>query len=230
MGSDTSCTAADMFQRSVDATSQLLQASSVATGGLAMSFARSVNLSLAVIAGITCIYLGWKLYHDTVVSKTAGEFSWKEFRVKLTASGPGIFLVFFGAWLIYSVVSQRLSFGVNQEEVGSSKTSFRNVRPHSTSMQELQARLLPVQATPSAPRDLGCAVRKSQSFGFSGQGGVEANTKPQDIENALDTGISQIRKSAAAELQANPQSNIQSYAQAIRILTQMRANVVAERL
>jgi hypothetical protein len=230
MNTDSSCTAADMFQRSVDATSQLLQASSVATGGLAMSFARSVNLSLAVVAGMFCIYLGWKLYHDTVISKTAGEFSWKEFRVKLTASGPGVFLVFFGAWLIYSVVSQRLSFGVNQEEAGPTKTSLQDVRPNSRSSKDFQASLLLVQATPTPPKDQGCAVRKAQSFGFSGQGGVEANIKPQDIENALDTGISQIRKSAAAELQANPQFNIQNYAQAIRILNQMRANVVAERL
>lgn len=225
---DTIC--ADMFNQSVAATTQLIQASSVASSGLALSFARSINLSLAIGAGMLCIFLGWKLYRDTVISKTSGDFSWGELRFKLSASGPGIFLVLFGAWLVFSVVSQRVDFGMSQDNAPVSKTSFRDIDSiyrlaiNAGTHRDL---LLRTQSVKQPSCEKSCAIKASK-FGVSMQSGAEGFVTSQEIEKTLDFAIAAIRKDAAASMQTNPQFNSQEHAQAVRILSQLRTDVVRD--
>ena len=226
MSTDTAC--ADMFNLSIEATTHLIQASSVASSGLALSYARSINLSLSIVAGMLCIFLGWKLYRDTVISKTSGDFSWGEFRIKLSASSPGIFMVLFGAWLIFSVVSQRVNFGMSQDETPVTKTSFRNTESiyGSASDSGMQRDLLLLTQSAQQPsQERSCAIRSSK-FGVSGYGGSEGFVTSQDIEKTLGFAIATIRKDAAASMSTNPQFTQQEHASAVRILSQLRADVV----
>jgi len=228
MATDTTCT--DILNLSVEATTQLIHASSMASSGLALSHARSINLSLAIVAGMLCIFLGWKLYRDTVISKTSGDFSWGELRIKLSASSPGIFMVLFGAWLIFSVVSQRVNFSMSQDEAPATKTSFRNTESlyRLASDAGTQRDLLPLTPSVQQPaRDRSCAIRSSK-YSYSGQAGAEGFMTSQDIEKTLDFAIAIIRKDAQASKQTTPQFNRQEHASAVRILSQLQTDIVRD--
>ena len=65
---------------------------------------RAVILVIAALAGVMCIYLGWRLIFEGIKAKTQLELSHASLKVSLSASTPGIFFVLFGiGLLIYSV-------------------------------------------------------------------------------------------------------------------------------
>ncbi len=78
-----------------------------------MTVGRVVVLWLALIAGILCIYFGWSLYKNTIISKTTGNLSYGQIKIAIAANGPGIFLAAFGAYIIHSTVSQKLELTSN---------------------------------------------------------------------------------------------------------------------
>lgn len=73
---------------------------------LIMFGTRGVVLILIAVAGIMCIYLGWRLYKDAVVSRTTGELQAAGVKLKLASLGPGIFLAALGVWLLAGVANR----------------------------------------------------------------------------------------------------------------------------
>jgi hypothetical protein len=73
---------------------------------LILAATRSVLLIICELAGVLCIYLGWKLYIKAVASTTEGEFSGPGFKLKLASGGPGVFLCGLGIWLLVSIANR----------------------------------------------------------------------------------------------------------------------------
>ena len=73
---------------------------------------RAVSLAIAGVGGIFCIFLGWLLYRDGVKVATAGLIDHKNFKFKLTTSGPGVFLVAFGAGILVYLVGNQATFNM----------------------------------------------------------------------------------------------------------------------
>jgi hypothetical protein len=71
---------------------------------------RAVSLAIAALGGICCIFLGWFLYRDGVRVATSGLVDHKDFKLKLSTSGPGVFLVAFGVGLLLYLVGQPATF------------------------------------------------------------------------------------------------------------------------
>lgn len=77
---------------------------------------RAVSLAIAGVGGIFCIFLGWLLYRDGVKVATAGLIDHKDFKFKLTTSGPGVFLVAFGAGILVYLVGHQATFNMPEPE------------------------------------------------------------------------------------------------------------------
>jgi hypothetical protein len=80
-----------------------------------LAVARSLILVIAAVSGTFCIYLGWKLYRDTVISKVSGEGEYKSFKFKFSSASPGIILAGFGFWLLVTIVRMQLDLSETRE-------------------------------------------------------------------------------------------------------------------
>jgi hypothetical protein len=224
MASDQTCDAGEMFQKSVDATQQLLEASTFASSGLALSWARSLNLTIASVVGLVCIWLGWRLYNDVVVGKTSGEVTWNKFGAKLASSGPGVFLVLFGAWLIYSVVIQRfqLDSESNQLPAASKKTTMISPKSHYPDV-----RILSVAASAPPSRDPeNCLVRKR--LRLSGQGGPESFESAANVDASLAYAIATIQTFAKRELAEGRSIDLANIDSTVTTLNRLRNGLVRD--
>jgi hypothetical protein len=74
---------------------------------LAQIFVRCVLLFMVSIGGCLSIFLGWRLYKDSIISKVDGEFNAGDIKIRISAAGPGIVLAGFGAYLLLSVSQHR---------------------------------------------------------------------------------------------------------------------------
>ena len=63
-------------------------------------------LIICAIAGVLCIYLGWRLYKDTVTSYTKSEAKTTSFSIKIVSAGSGVFFAAFGMWLLVNLVNR----------------------------------------------------------------------------------------------------------------------------
>lgn len=224
MASDSACDVGDMFQRSLDGTQQLLEASTVASSGLALSFARSVNLSLAVIAGLVCIGLGWRLYKDAVIGSTSGELSWGRLNAKLVASGPGVFLVLFGAWLVYAVVTQRVT--MKSESAAPVAAAASVSWPSSRHGLDAGAGRFIQVASPPQPQPKGCLVRRYSKFELAGQGGAESFDSVPSIEASLDHAIATLQERVKADMGSGKEIDLVKFNRTLTVLNSMRSNLV----
>ncbi|MFZ5550820.1 MAG: hypothetical protein ACOZJX_19135 [Pseudomonadota bacterium] len=73
---------------------------------LIMFWTRATVLVITALAGVMCIYLGWRLYIESVRSSTQGEFEGMGFKFKLVSFGPGVFLAALGVWLLAGVANR----------------------------------------------------------------------------------------------------------------------------
>lgn len=221
--SDETCAPNQMFELSIEGAARLIETSSIASGGMAMTFARSINLSLAIVAGVICIFLGWKLYRDTIISKTTGDVTWRDFRIKLTSSGPGVFLVLFGAWLIYSVIEQRVNFSGEQ----AAKENVSYGYPADNKQAALNHLIKVKDNSPSGQAGSNRCPFKLR-FGVSGFGGRESLISAIEIENALSFAIKNISEDVAKKTENNPDFDLRNHAETVRILTELKDNIVKE--
>jgi hypothetical protein len=80
-----------------------------------LAVARSLILVVAAASGTFCIYLGWRLYRDTVISKVSGEGKYNSFKFKFSSASPGIILAGFGFWLLVTIVQMPLDLSETRE-------------------------------------------------------------------------------------------------------------------
>lgn len=71
---------------------------------------RAVSYIVAALGGVLSIYLGYRLYVHGIESSVSGSASHAGWKGTLRASGPGVFLVLFGAAILGSIVFSRASF------------------------------------------------------------------------------------------------------------------------
>ncbi|MET3052119.1 hypothetical protein ABXV19_09865 [Pseudomonas alkylphenolica] len=83
-----------------------MEASPCITPQILAALARSSVLVICAIAGVLCIYLGWRLYKDVVLSHTEGEAKTNRFSIKIVSAGPGVFFAAFGMWLLVTLVNR----------------------------------------------------------------------------------------------------------------------------
>ena len=224
MASDQICDPSTMFQKSVDATQQLLEASTFASSGLALSWARSLNLTIASIVGLICIWLGWRLYSDVVVGKTSGEITWNKFGAKLVSSGPGVFLVLFGAWLIYSVVIQRVEL---DSESTQPAAPAKKMSMTSLAAQPPEARILRVATNaPPPPETERCLVRKR--LHISGQGGPESMESAANTDASLAYAITTLKTYAQREVLAGRPVDVTAIDSTVTTLNRLRDGLVKD--
>ncbi|MFM0351408.1 hypothetical protein [Paraburkholderia sp. RL17-347-BIC-D] len=95
--------------------------------------ARSIVLIIAAAGGVLCIFLGWRLYKDAILSKTEGSAVLKQGKFKLAAAGPGVFFALFGMWLLVKLVDRPVQVGNSatspQAELRG-PTQFKRGGPH----------------------------------------------------------------------------------------------------
>lgn len=126
---------------------------------LALTLSRGSVLLISALAGVLCIYLGWRLYRDAVVSKTAGLVEYKGLRFRLVAAGPGVFLVAFGAWLLVHLIDRPLEMSdpvthssvpldqsnVNHHPLGATEALILRVADSPTDAQAIPQCIVPTR-------------------------------------------------------------------------------------
>ncbi|WP_157966845.1 hypothetical protein [Pseudomonas sichuanensis] len=83
-----------------------MEASPCISPQLLAAIARCSVLIICAIAGLICIYLGWRLYKDAILSYTESEAKTSSFSIKIVSAGPGVFFAAFGMWLLVSLVNR----------------------------------------------------------------------------------------------------------------------------
>lgn len=78
------------------------------TPQIIMVLGRNLVLVIAALTGPLSIYLGWKLYRDSLPSSVQGEGTFNNWQFKLSAAGPGVFFAAFGMWIIIHLIGQQI--------------------------------------------------------------------------------------------------------------------------
>lgn len=161
---------------------------------------RGLVLVIAALAGTLSIYLGWRLYKDSVLPKTSGEAAMTGMKFKLVAAGPGVFFVAFGMWLLVSLVNRPLAL---EEPV-----KVKALVPASPHLQLAQVRQ-DAKAS-DCPR---CLVARRRLEFFDGG----RDTTPAQVRDALDYAVAAIRDGSARYKEGD--ERMRAAADAVRTLT-----------
>lgn len=159
-----------------------------------MAGSRAGVLVIASIAAVLCIYLGWRLYKDAVISNTKGEFAGAGIKVRLTAASPGIFLVAFGIWLLITLVNRTAEW---EDVTAATRSSAHPTQHHvsQTAVKEIVRTTYLAEAAPEsqgkpAATDRDCVLRRiSKKF----MGGGSALDKAQ-VHDAMGKSIAAIQR------------------------------------
>lgn len=100
---------------------------------------RAILLTMVSAGGILCIYLGWRLYKDSIISKVTGEFSRGDLKLKITSACPGILLAAFGSYLLFTVAQHRFTINTSIPIPRSSSAQWSE--HGATSTQNLRSKL-----------------------------------------------------------------------------------------
>ena len=176
---------------------------------LVAATARALVLVIAAFSGTICIYLGWKLYRDSILSSTKAEaITSGGFKLRLASAGPGVFFVAFGAWLLVHVVDQDFRAGlaqtppVKQGVVGPQNILARQEPFNSSDLNHyLQfvadgPKAVETKCTSSPPPvTSGCIA---QNWGLKFWDG-RTPPNPGEFQEAIGTAIAELRKALKEE-------------------------------
>jgi hypothetical protein len=184
---------------------------------------RVIVLILGMLAGVITIYLGWRLYKDSVISKTSGEVNFKSIKIILTSGGPGVFLAVFGAYILITVLNQKVELSANEGRLSS--RGFENFSTFAPRSPEVW--LVGGEATGKAadgksaiidsPKTMPCAIKTTTKKLYTG-------TKlltPLEIRQAIDISLHELN-----ERESEESKNKFEYRKAIGTLTELRKNIV----
>jgi hypothetical protein len=164
---------------------------------------RGAVLILIALGGILCIFLGWRLYRDTVSVRTAGELQAGGLRLKLVSSGPGVFLVGLGIWLLASVANRPVQTNENvpvKPAVGRSSTDW-------PSLQRVVDKGPAPEAAPPCAQCLIAMRSRSMSTGeadiTSKEVGAAARSASAAVKRAQDYGVADTSERASLIVKLN---------------------------
>lgn len=107
--------------------SDLAQCASPALVDTALVFFRGTVLIACSAGGIMSIYLGWRLYKDSMLARTEGSAHFGNMKFRLISAGPGIFFAAFGMWLLTTLAQQQ----VQLDDKDSIRSPVKVGRPNS---------------------------------------------------------------------------------------------------
>ena len=87
---------------------------------------RAIVIILAALAGILCIYLGWRLYFESIRANSKLELSSGLYKLTISTAAPGLFFVAFGVALLANVLSTRVEI---EEITNTNKGAASQVKP-----------------------------------------------------------------------------------------------------
>lgn len=187
---------------------EVLQQSHSVDLGLMLS--RAALLGLGAIGGLLCIYLGWKLYRDGLLSRTSGEAQSGRFKFKVASAGPGVFFALFGMWLLMTVVNRPLV--MEDREAG---------LPNAAAAAAAAASGASAVAASNEPP---CLIRQRQRTLFSGG----EQLQPDAVASALELAITSVRADAARPGTASAparKDEAERRASALEVLLELKESV-----
>lgn len=203
---------------------------------------RAITLAIAGAGGICCIFLGWFLYRDGIKVATAGLVDHKDFKLKLTTSGPGVFLVAFGAGILVYLVGHPASFNMPEPVCPATgrieKSDF--TRSHPFQRESVFAKTtyngnaLIAQAPAAAPKSTATAPPQSTATPKGGECKpcrvwavtfLEGATPPNKYKAALDKGIALLSVARQAAQQQNDEKQVSELRDQIDLLRELRNNL-----
>lgn len=152
-----------------------------------MTVGRVIVLWLSLISGTVCIYFGWSLYKNTILSKTSGELTYGAVKLAIAANGPGVFIALFGAYIVATVVNQKLelSQSTSHEQV-SRPPSQPDIRLNSYQNWTTPETIL-IGTNESKPKCLVTLTRKSLLLG-------DEEITSDDLHSAIDASLKALEK------------------------------------
>ncbi len=206
--------------------------------------ARSVVLVIAALAGTLCLYLGWKLYKDAVVSRTGGALETSSFKVKLAAASPGVFFVAFGTFLLVTLVNKPYKVELDQDSCAPPIESFQKQSqetflpttpgPRDVYLIRTAAESKPASSTGSAANSQAKSMtpecRRScviGRFAFQLLEGKEAKTlSPEQVQDALQRATETLKSQLSSKSDADAMRNNAALRDAITVLSILRDGVI----
>jgi hypothetical protein len=163
-----------------------------------LAIGRVTVLILGMFAGTFSIYLGWRLYRDSVVSKTSGEINYKSVRIVLTAGGPGVFLAMFGAYLLVSITGHKMDLSSTTPVAVTLRSDRGDSFPAAFSFVALQSKPNSASTPPNGRREVPtpqlpkCLVVQQNRLLFEGAGPASS----AEIRAALYLAIGSMKEQA----------------------------------
>jgi hypothetical protein len=170
---------------------------------------RGIVLVGCAIGGILSIYLGWRLYADSMLAKTEGTAHFSNMRFRLVSAGPGVFFAAFGMWLLVSLSKQTVQLN---DQVGlPANSGSTQAVPSPSGFSQMppalsQPRFLRVQASSNQINSSNtCLVRKRSRSFFVGDQKINPKEISDDLSFAIQTVAKQIDDDASIDDPGNRQ-------------------------
>ena len=173
-------------------------------------YVRGIVLILTTLAGIMCIYLGWRLYFENIKSSSKLEATAGSGKFSLQSTAPGVFFVLFGAALLIYVLKTTVEFEDSQEslpqkkatrydQIFASQNNSDNLgHPTFSSVQRIyaQSKVGPATDKPAAEPPSPCIYRSRKFKWF------DDDDNRSEREQIVDT-LSKARAALIVQLQSN---------------------------
>lgn len=142
---------------------------------------RAVVLIISALSGVLCIYLGWRLYKDAILTPTSGTATTSGFKLKFASAGPGVFFALFGMWLLVGIINRPLQLNNGGPSAKpSSSISAQQPRPEIIRTSSLNNPILALGTEQQKPNECECG----QLTFFDGQ-----NLDSKTVKTALSFAI-----------------------------------------
>lgn len=184
---------------------------------------RGVVLVTCAVGGILSIYLGWRLYKDSMLVRTEGSAQFANMRFRLVSAGPGVFFAAFGMWLLKTLATQTVQLA---DEVQVPVTpSHSEAAPAHSAYNVAPAPTWPIAVlridanAASAPKPDCVITRRTRSL----LGGAD-DLAPKDIKRELDYTIGELAKGIRSDAPDDDSEN-ENRRRAIKTLRALKAGV-----
>jgi hypothetical protein len=162
---------------------------------------RGVILVLCTTGGIISIYLGWRLYKDSMLSPTEGTAQFEKFTFRLVSGGPGIFFCAFGMWLLVHLADRTAQSETESQDAHPATYQRSDYLPSPTdgfTYLDEPSGLIKVGESVTQNQSPPCLIttKKNTTVLFSGK----TELTPELAKQALNTAVTLLRS------QINPQA------------------------
>jgi hypothetical protein len=162
------------------------------------AISRAVGLAIAGTGGICCIFLGWSLYRDGIRIATSGALDYNGLKIKLVTSGPGVFLVAFGAAILVYLIARPASItmpgpecAISMMEKSSGTPPTFALRPALFGVNDTDGRIK-LEASGPPRKQEGSAPKVCKPCRVWAVDFLEGEPLPDEYADALDNAIALI--------------------------------------